>query len=146
PDLAAVAGIDQPGRVHDGEPVPRREAGAGLHEARVPVGNRDGETRAHRRPLPRAKLVPVARGQVEPRVSRVGAFGQDRVLPQAADGQLDHALERASDSDSATRYRANRRTSRIGRWARMKTPSSRSARSSTGIPSAYSSASRPPSS
>ena len=114
--------------------MPRREAGARLDEARVAFGDRDREAGADERPLPRSELVPLAGGQVEAGVARVRALGQHRVRVQAADRKLDHALDRASAS--AIRNGAKRRTSRRGRRARTKTPSGRSARSSTGVPSA----------
>ena len=52
PDLAAIALVDQPRRVHDREPVPRGEAGARLDEACVAFGDRDREAGADERPLP----------------------------------------------------------------------------------------------
>ena len=134
PDFAAIALVDQPGRVHDGQPVPRGQPGARLDEACMPFGDRDREAGADERPLPRSELVPLAGGEIEPGIPGVGALGKHRVRVHALDRQLDHALVRASAS--AIRNGAKRRTSRRGNRARTKTPSGRSARSSTGVPSA----------
>ena len=61
----------------------------------------------------------------------------DRVVAQAANRQLDHAPPVArSCSESATRYAANRRTSRRGSRATTSTPSVVSSRCSIGAPSA----------
>ena len=53
--LAAVAGVDEAGRVDDRDAVLRREARARLHEARVPVGDRDGEPGRDERALARRR-------------------------------------------------------------------------------------------
>src|SRR5262249_45976246 len=92
------------------------------------------------------ELAALARDEVEARVSRIRVLRDHRSLAQEADGDLDQrAVEVAGSARaSATRNGANRRTSRCGRRARMKTPSARSARRSIGGPSAYSSASLPP--
>ena len=74
------------------------------------------------------ELVALAGDEVEARVALVGACGQDRVVAEARDRNLDHAAD--------TRKRAKRRTSRCGSRARMRTPSSRSVRDSIGGPSA----------
>ena len=52
-DLAAVAGVDQAGRVHERDPVARGEPGTRLDEARMSFGDCDGEAGADRRPLSR---------------------------------------------------------------------------------------------
>src|SRR6185295_3042660 len=148
-NLAAITGVDQARGVDDGDAVPRGEPRAGLDAPCEALGDRDGEPRSNHGPLPRFELVPVARGEIEARVTGVRALGEGRLGAKAADRELDHALDCAGASDSrgsTIRYGAKRRTSLRGRRARTKTPSGRSARSSTGAPSAYSSARRAPSS
>ena len=54
-DLPAVAGVDRTGRVHDGHAEPRREAGAGVHEACVPIRQRDRHPGADGAALPRGQ-------------------------------------------------------------------------------------------
>lgn len=56
PDLPAVAGVDRAGRVDDRDAVLRGEPRSWLHERGVPIGERDGQTRAHCLPLPRREL------------------------------------------------------------------------------------------
>ena len=134
--LAAVAGVDQAGRVQHRHPVLGRQPRARLDEAGVPLGDRDREPRADDCPLARPDLRALARDEVEPGIARIGALGHDRVLVQALEEQLGH--RRAScdaPSSSSTRNAANRRRSAWLRRARTKTPSSRSIRSSTGAPS-----------
>ena len=57
--LAAVAGVDQAGRVDDREPVPRGEPGARQDEARVARPGSRPRARCRRRPAPRARARPV---------------------------------------------------------------------------------------
>ena len=134
--LAAVARVDEPGRVHDRDPVLRREAGARHDEPGVALGDRDGDAGSDERALARAELVPLARDEVEPGVAGIGARRQDGVVAEPRDGQVDHAAGELCGRSLATRKRAKRRTSRAGRRARISTPSSRSTRASIGGPSA----------
>jgi hypothetical protein len=101
--LAAVAGVDEAGSVHDRDAVLDRKPGTRLDEARVALGDRDREAGADERALARRELDPVARGQVEAGVARVRARRDDRVVSQPPDRQLDQALSRCA---SATRKRA----------------------------------------
>ncbi len=78
--------------------MPRGEPGAWLDEAGVALRNRNRQTGADHRPLPRPELDALAGGQVEPCVARVGADGDDRVLAQALERELDHLAERAGSS------------------------------------------------
>ena len=83
--LAAVAGVDEPRRVDDRDPVLRREPRARLHEPRVPVRDRDGEPgrrRALARPA-RARRARTRRGR-GPRRRRRRAPARPR--PGAAAG------------------------------------------------------------
>ena len=59
------------------------ETGARLDETGVALGNRDRKAGADECPLPRAKLVPGAGGEVEAGVARVRALREDCVLVQA---------------------------------------------------------------
>ena len=78
--------------------MPRGEPRSRLDEARVTLGDRHGEARSHDGPLPGRELVPLAGGEVETGVSRVGALGKDRVLAEPANRELDHARLRAEAS------------------------------------------------
>src|SRR2546430_10471638 len=88
PDLAAVAGVDQARRIDHGDAVPRGEPRAWLDGAGVALRNRNRQTGAYHRPLPRAELDALASGQVEAGVARVGADGNDRVLADALEREL----------------------------------------------------------
>ena len=112
PELAAIARVDQPRRVDDRDPVPRCKSRARLHEARMALGDRDGEPGADGRPLARPELDALARRQVEAGIARVGALGDRRVLAQPRDRELESTafdrgigarFELADSSDRATR-------------------------------------------
>ena len=77
---------------------------AGLHKARVALGDGHREARADERALARAELDPFTGGQVESGVACIGALGDDRLLVQPRDRQLDQRARRAgSVRASATR-------------------------------------------
>src|SRR5581483_3870857 len=137
PQLAAIAGVDEPGRVDHRDAVLRGKPGAWLDVAGVAVGNRDREAGADDHALARRQLDAVARCEIETCVAAVCAPRHDGVLAQAQDWQLDHA--------PPTRYGAKRRMSRRGNLATTSTPSPVSSRSSMGAPRAYSSLSFAPS-
>ena len=108
-----------------------------LNEAGVSLGDGDREPGPDDRTLARGKLDALARGEIEPGIAMVCALGENRVRAQSLDLQLDQRARRAgSERASATRYRANRRSSRRGSRARTSTPSAWSSRSSIGAPSA----------
>jgi len=75
-DLTAVAGVDRSRRVHQCYPVPGRQARAGMHERRVPVGQRDRQPGPYQRPLAWSKLDVFSRRQVRARVARMGVRRQ----------------------------------------------------------------------
>ena len=138
PELAAVAGVDEPGRVDDRDPVPRREPRARLDEAGVALRDRDREAGADDRALARAELDALARGEIEPGVARVGALGQ-RPRRRAGAGSAARSRARAGRGSSVPRRRGtarSARSSRRGRRATTSTPSLVSSRSSIGAPSA----------
>src|SRR5207253_4285265 len=87
--LAAVAGIDETRRVDDRDAVLEGEPAARLHVARVAGRNGHGDTGADTRAVARAENDALTGGEVESRVARVGAPGQDCVWSQPADGELD---------------------------------------------------------
>src|SRR5262249_32193609 len=135
--LTTVARIDQAWRVHDRDAVSRGQSGSRLDETGVALRDRDRETRSHSRTRARGKFEALACGEVETCIPLVRALGDDRVLPKTPDCQLDQRARVArSERASATRYRANRRTSRCGSRARTSTPASWSSRASIGAPSA----------
>ena len=61
PDLAAVAGVDEPGRVDDADAVARREPRARLDEAGVALGDLDREPGRRRRPARPGSSIDAAR-------------------------------------------------------------------------------------
>ena len=125
--LAAVAGVDEPGRVDDRDAVPRGEARARLDEAGVAVGDRDREAGADGRPLPRREHDALAGREVEARVAGVRAaraHGVRRAGAGSGARSRRFRLARARYGASATRYGAKRRISRRGSRARTSTPSS----------------------
>ena len=138
--LAAVAGVDEPGRVHDRDPVLRREARARLDEPGVARRDRDREPGADERPLARARArrARTRRGR-GPRRPRTRARARPRPARSRVTGS---SITRSPRSRAAPRRRgtrANRRSSRRGSRATTSTPSGVSSRSSIGAPSAYSS-------
>ena len=68
-ELAAVAGVDQTRRVDDRDAVAVGKSGARLHEARVALGDRDGQSRADDGALARSELHALACGEIEPRIA-----------------------------------------------------------------------------
>ena len=123
--LAAVAGVDEPGRVHDRDPVlDRRGRSAAARSRRSRAGSR------RRRPSRRVARSPglehdaLARGEVEARVSRRRRAAAAR-RPAAAGGSAARRAQPSSRfrSASAITNGAKRTRSRRGSRARMKTPS-----------------------
>src|SRR5690606_24199323 len=82
--LAAVVGVDRPGRVGDGDAVLRREPRAGAHLALVPFGNRDRPPGGDERDVPRREgdRRVEARRQVEPGREGRLARRKDRALTE----------------------------------------------------------------
>ena len=56
PYLAAVAGVDEPWCVDEGDPMPHREPAAREHEPRIALRDGDRDSGPHQRPSPRRKL------------------------------------------------------------------------------------------
>src|SRR4029453_16041964 len=103
-DLAAVARVDQAGRVDDRDPVPGRQARPRLDEACIPLGDRNGEPRAHERALPRCEPNLVAGGEVETGVPVIRSLRHARVVAEALDLEVDHCPRAlALAAGSATR-------------------------------------------
>ena len=69
-DLAAVARVDQPGPVDDGDAVAGGEPGARDDEPGTAVGQRDRDAGRHDRPLAGSQREPLDAAQVEPGVTR----------------------------------------------------------------------------
>ena len=104
-DLAAIARVDEAGRIHLPEPVPRSEARAGHHEPRITRRDRDCDPGSDDRARAGRELDALARGEVEAGIARVRPRRDDRVRPQTLDGELHHggrAVSRAP-RDPATR-------------------------------------------
>ena len=135
----------QAGRVQHRDPMPRCQPRTRLDEPGVPPESRP-RAPCRRRPARRARLGALARDEVEARIARVGALGDDRVLVQALERAARSRCARAMPHRPRHEERCERRRSAWLRRARTKTPSSRSIRSSTGAPSSYSSASLSPAS
>ena len=122
--LAAVAGVDEPGRVHDRDPVARGQAGARLHEAGIASGM--ATARPVRRRLARpGRAHALAGGEVEAGVARVGPRRQHGVLAQPPHRQLDHEPSlRGVAAPPRRRGRARSGGARVrGSRARTNTPS-----------------------
>ena len=101
--LAAVAGVDHPGRVDDREAVAQGEPRARNDEAGVALGDLDRDAGADRGPLPRADRDLLARAEVEARIAAVGSRRQHRVVAELHDAQLGHVVAADSRSSPATR-------------------------------------------
>ena len=71
---------------------------------------------------PGSELDPLAGGQVEAGVARVGALGHDRVVAQPQDSSSITGARRRRPA-RLTRYEAKRATSRCGSCATTSTPS-----------------------
>ena len=93
-ELAAIAGVDQSGRIDDRDAVLGGEPGSRLDEACVPGGDRDGQAGADCCPRARRQLGVLARRQIESRVARVGACRHDRVGVEPLDGESGQASSR----------------------------------------------------
>jgi len=104
-DLAAVARVDQPRRVHDRDPVPGGEAGARLDEACEPLRDGDREPCRNDRALAGSELHAFAGREVEAGVPCIRPSGQRCLLPQADDGKLDHASWTSAAGASASAIR-----------------------------------------
>src|SRR5205823_13589214 len=65
PQLAAVTGVDEAGRVQDGDTVARGESRAWLDETGMTIRDCDGEAGADHGALPRSELYALARGEIE---------------------------------------------------------------------------------
>ena len=82
----AVARVDGAGGVDDGDPVPRGEPGAGVHERRVPGRQGHGEAGRDQGPLARRRGSRRRRGvRSAPASPRMGV-GRQRQRPGRADG------------------------------------------------------------
>ena len=82
--LAAIAGVDEPGRVDDRDPVLRGQARARLDEAGVAVRDRDREAGRRRARAPPARARPARRPTGRAPRRRVGARRHDGLRPQPA--------------------------------------------------------------
>ncbi len=135
-DLSAVAGVDQPGRVDDADPVPRGEAltAAGRTPRIPPESRRRGPVGTTAR-SPGPRTTAIACREVEASVALVGLLGDARIGSQPANSEIDHVADASSSRASSTRYRANRAASARGSRARTRTPSGVSRRSAIGAPS-----------
>ena len=136
--LAAVAGVDQPGRVDDRDPVLGGEARARRDEPGMTLRDRDGDARADQRAL--------ARGRARGARRRRGRGRRRRGRPGS--GRTASSRSRVTGISITRPTRGSGRSA--GRPARAAArgsgprPRGRS-RDSIGGPSAYSSASLPPS-
>jgi hypothetical protein len=86
-NLAPIPGVDQPGGVHERDPVPGREPRARQHQPGLSHGNLDGDTRTDRGALSRPEHRLFDRVQVEAGVVRISARRQQRVFLEPPDVQ-----------------------------------------------------------
>ena len=89
--LAAVAGIDQPGRVDEADPVPRRQSRPRENEARPAVGDRHRDPCTHARALAGLEPGGLCRVEVEPRVPGMRAGRSHRLRAEQRIAQV-HSL------------------------------------------------------
>jgi hypothetical protein len=71
-ELAAVAGVDESGRVQHRHALLHRQSGAGQHEAGVTSGNGHGETGGNQAPLAGLEPRELGGAEIEAGVSRLG--------------------------------------------------------------------------
>ncbi len=103
-DLAAVARVDEPGRVHDADAVACGEARARLDEPAYPSGISTAMPGRNHRALARREDDALAGREIESGVALVGLLGQVCVVAETPDGDIDHRAETSSRSCSpATR-------------------------------------------
>ena len=95
-DLAPVARVDEPGRVHDADAVACGEPRSRLYEPRVSLGDLDGDPGRHHRALARLEHDALAGREIESGVALVGLMRQMCVLAETPDGDIDHRAEASS--------------------------------------------------
>ena len=137
PHLAAVARVDETGRVDKRYAVPRARPERGSTRPGVALGDGHRDARAHRGALPRPQLGGLGGEQVEARVVVVGARGRRGGGGEPPETQL-HQWRPLSAK------RSKRAAATAGTRARTITPSGVSSRS-TSPASSCSSDSEPPS-
>ena len=106
PQLSAVAGVDQTGRVNHGDAVPCRQARSRLDKPGVARRDGDREPRAHRPPLAGPQHDSLDAGKVEPRVIGVRRGGDARVGMQPLERDCD--AHRPSERALASGMRSSR--------------------------------------
>ena len=84
--LAAVAGVDGAGGVHDRQPVPGGQPRARVHQRDVPLGHRDRDPGRHQRPLPRRQGHVDGGHQVGAGVAGMGVRRERELGVEADDG------------------------------------------------------------
>ena len=91
-ELVPIPGVDQPGRVHDGDARPEREPAPGQDEPGVALRDGDREARRHERPTPaRREHRTLAGGEIDPGVAGFGVCGQREIRVEPDDGDGEHA-------------------------------------------------------
>src|SRR6478609_8198356 len=88
-DLPTVPGIDRPWGVHEGHSAAGGEAGAGVHEGGVPVGQGDRHPGGEHRPFARGQLRGLGGDQVGTGVTGVSVAGDRHVRVDPADEYVD---------------------------------------------------------
>ena len=101
-ELAAVAGVDEAGRVHAGDAVACGEPAAGEHEPGPAVGDGDGDARRHQRPpaggrehAP-SRAIEVGAGVAERGVRRQRQVGVEHAAPAPSSTQRHSARARGT--------------------------------------------------
>src|SRR3984957_13699204 len=87
-DLATVPGVHRARRVHQGDPVPGREARAGVQRAGVAVRQGDRDPSADHGPLPRPQVDVLGRRQVDAGVTGAGIARQRHLGVEPGDQHL----------------------------------------------------------
>src|SRR5205823_9473343 len=121
-DLAAIACVDQAGRVDEAQPVAQREAGARQDEAGVAVGQRHRDAGADGGARAGCQRHALARVEVETGVVLACIGGQRKIAVEAlhehADGSAQR-LESARSRSVLTTHSESRRTISLATWGRF---------------------------
>lgn len=102
-DLPTVPGIDRPWGVHEGHSAAGGEAGAGVHEGGVPVGQGDRHPGGEHRPFARSQLRGLGGDQVGTGVTGVSVAGDRHVRVDPADEYVDGVAHQGFTSKARAR-------------------------------------------
>jgi hypothetical protein len=90
-DLATVPRVDSARRIDDRQPVPGSQPRARVHEACVPIWQRDAHAGADSRPLARQQVQVRSEAQITARITRVSALRDRQIWVEPPDQHLDRS-------------------------------------------------------